>query len=91
MVMVRVIGLAVRLESEGRLAALVTLVARRTPATVRGEGDGMGTPADYTIIVLLVALGVGLWTMFDRVVAMQRDVEALKRKLGVQDPPADPG
>lgn len=47
----------------------------------------MGTPADYTIIVLLVALGVGLWTMFDRVVAMQRDIEVLKRKLGVSDPP----
>lgn len=47
----------------------------------------MGTPADYTIIVLLVALGVGLWTMFDRVVSMQRDIETLKRKLGVSDPP----
>jgi hypothetical protein len=51
----------------------------------------MGTPADYTIIVLLVALGVGLWTMFDRVVSIQRDVEAIKRKLGLLDPPADPG
>jgi hypothetical protein len=47
----------------------------------------MGTPADYTIIVLLVALGVGLWTMFDRIVQMQRDIEALKRKLGAADPP----
>ena len=47
----------------------------------------MGTPADFTIIVLLVALGVGLWTMFDRVVQLQRDVDALKRKLGVLDPP----
>ena len=47
----------------------------------------MGTPADFTIIVLLVALGVGLWTMFDRVVQLQRDVEAIKRKLGVLDPP----
>jgi hypothetical protein len=47
----------------------------------------MGTPADYTIIVLLVALGVGVWTMFDRIVSMQRDIEALKRKLGVLDPP----
>ena len=47
----------------------------------------MGTAADYTIIVLLVALGVGLWTMFDRVVQLQRDVDALKRKLGVLDPP----
>lgn len=47
----------------------------------------MGTAADYTIIVLLVALGVGLWTLFDRVVQLQRDVDALKRKLGVLDPP----
>jgi hypothetical protein len=90
MLMVRVTGfsgLAARLESEGRLATLDTLVARRTPATVRGEGNGMGTPADYTILVLLVALGVGLWTLFDRVVQMQRDIEAIKRKLGVSDPP----
>ena len=48
----------------------------------------MGSPADYTIIVLVVALGVGLWTLLDRVGQMQRDVEALKRKLGVIDPPA---
>ena len=47
----------------------------------------MGTAADYTIIVLLVALGVGLWTMFDRIVQMQRDIEAIKRKLGALDPP----
>lgn len=50
----------------------------------------MGTPADYTLIVLVVALGVALWTMFDRIVQMQRDLEALKRKLGVSDtPPVD--
>jgi len=47
----------------------------------------MGTPADYTIIVLLVAISVGLWTMYDRIVQLQRDVEALKRKAGVVDPP----
>jgi len=47
----------------------------------------MGTPADYTILVLLVAVGVGVWTVFDRVAAVQRDVDALKRKLGVSDPP----
>lgn len=47
----------------------------------------MGTPADYTIIVLVVAMGVGLWTMYDRIVQLQRDVEALKRKLGVGEPP----
>lgn len=41
----------------------------------------MPTPAELTILVLLVALGVGLWTLLDRVGAVQRDVEAIKRKL----------
>jgi hypothetical protein len=48
----------------------------------------MGSPADYTIIVLVVAIGVGLWSMYDRIAQMQRDIEALKRKIGVADPPA---
>jgi len=48
----------------------------------------MGTPADFTLIVLAVALGVAVWTLLDRVGQLQRDVEALKRKLGVSDPPA---
>jgi hypothetical protein len=69
------------------LAPWVTLVARRTPATVGGEETVMGTPADYTILVLLVAVGVGVWTVFDRLASLQRDVDALKRKLGVSDPP----
>ncbi|MGQ0532154.1 MAG: hypothetical protein ACT4OF_05600 [Caulobacteraceae bacterium] len=47
----------------------------------------MGTPADYTIIVLLVAVGVGLWTALDRLGQLQRDVEALKRRVGADDPP----
>lgn len=47
----------------------------------------MGTPAEYTILVLLVAMGVGLWSMFDRIGQVQRDLEALKKKLGVGDPP----
>lgn len=47
----------------------------------------MGTPADYTIIVLLVAVGVGLWTVLDRLTQLQRDVDALKSKNGVIDPP----
>lgn len=51
----------------------------------------MGTPADYTIIVLVVAMGVGLWTMFDRIVQLQRDVDALKRKVGVSDRPDSGG
>ena len=41
----------------------------------------MGTPAEYTILVLLVVLGVGVWTLLDRVAQVQRDVDALKRKL----------
>ncbi len=47
----------------------------------------MGTPADYTIIVLLVAVGVGLWTVLDRLTQLQRDVDALKQRAGVVDPP----
>ena len=48
----------------------------------------MGTTADYTILVLLVAIGVGLWTVLDRITQLQRDVDELKRKNGVIDPPA---
>lgn len=45
----------------------------------------MGTPADYTILVLLVAVGVGVWTALDRLAQLQRDVEAMKRRAGVSD------
>jgi len=45
----------------------------------------MGSPAEYTLLVLLVALGVGLWFMFDRLGHMQSDLDALKRKLDVRD------
>jgi hypothetical protein len=48
----------------------------------------MGSPADYTIIVLVVLVGVGVWTLLDRVGQLQRDVEALKRRLGEESPPA---
>ena len=52
----------------------------------------MGTPADYTILVILVALGVAMWTVLDRLAQLQRDVDALKRRAGVQDePPHDGG
>ena len=52
----------------------------------------MGSPADYTIIVLAVAIGVGLWTLLDRVQQMQRDLDTIKRKLGVDTAPErDPG
>jgi hypothetical protein len=39
----------------------------------------------------VVALGVGVWTLFDRLTQMQRDIDALKRKLGANDPPAGEG
>jgi hypothetical protein len=47
----------------------------------------MGSPADYTIIVMLAVIGAALWTLLDRVGQLQRDVETLKRKLGAFDPP----
>lgn len=46
----------------------------------------MGTPADYTIIVLLVAVGVGLWTALDRLSQLQRDVDTLKRRADDRPP-----
>jgi hypothetical protein len=45
----------------------------------------MGSPADFTIIVLAVAIGVGLWTLLDRLNQVQRDVDAIKRRIGVED------
>lgn len=50
----------------------------------------MGSAADYTIIVLLVALGVGLWSVFDRLGQIERDLAALKHKLGVVEAPPHP-
>lgn len=47
----------------------------------------MGSPADYTIIVLLVVVGVALWTVLDRLATLQRDVDAIKRKLDGDTPP----
>lgn len=44
----------------------------------------MGSPADYTIIVLVVALGVAVWTLLDRLAQVQRDLNAIKRKLGLE-------
>lgn len=48
----------------------------------------MGSPADYTIIVMVALVGVVVWTLLDRLSQVQRDIEALKRKLGAGDPPA---
>ncbi len=47
----------------------------------------MGSPADYTILVLLVIVAVGLWTALDRLSALQREVDAIKQKL--EPPPQD--
>lgn len=47
----------------------------------------MPSPAELTILVLLIAVGVGLWTVLDRVGQVQRDVDAIKRKLGADEPP----
>lgn len=41
----------------------------------------MGSPADYTIIVLVVVIAVVLWTLLERVTQLQRDVEAIKNQL----------
>lgn len=49
----------------------------------------MGTPADYTIIVLLVAVGVALWTVLDRLTQLQRDVDALKQRDRFVDRPPE--
>lgn len=45
----------------------------------------MGSPADFTIIVLAVAIGVGLWTLLDRLNQVQRDIDTIKRKLGGEE------
>lgn len=45
----------------------------------------MGTTADFTILVLLVGVAAGLWTALDRLNQLQRDVDALKKKLGAGD------
>ena len=50
----------------------------------------MGSPADCTIIVLLVVLGVAVWTLLERVGELQRDVAALKSKLDADDAPPPP-
>jgi hypothetical protein len=65
---------------------MASSIARRALFMLRGRG--MGTPADYTILVILVIMGVGVWSLLDRVRDLQRDVEALKRQLGA---PPDAG
>lgn len=47
----------------------------------------MGTPAEFTIIALLVVAAAGLWMVFERLGQVQRDMETLKRRLDIQDPP----
>ena len=40
----------------------------------------MGSPADYTIIFILLVLGYGIVTILDRLAALRRDVDALRGK-----------
>jgi hypothetical protein len=61
-------------------------VQRLDFAAAGAERSAMGSPADYTIIVLVVAVGVGLWTLLDRVTQLQRDLDAIKRTLGAEAP-----
>ncbi|MEZ5971829.1 MAG: hypothetical protein R3C31_08505 [Hyphomonadaceae bacterium] len=49
----------------------------------------MGTPAEYTIIVLLVAVCVALWTALDRLAQLQRDVDVLKRHADLDERPPE--
>jgi hypothetical protein len=45
----------------------------------------MGSPADYTLIVMVAVVGVAVWTLLDRIGQLQRDVDALKKKLGAEE------
>lgn len=46
----------------------------------------MGSPADFTLIVMAVVIGVALWTVLDRLGQVQRDLDALKRKVAGEEP-----
>lgn len=48
----------------------------------------MENAADYTILVILVVAGAALWTLLERVGQIQRDLDAVKRRLGAEEPPA---
>ncbi len=41
----------------------------------------MGSPADYLIIAIVSASGLALWIVLDRLAALRRDLDAIKRKL----------
>jgi HAMP domain-containing protein len=51
--------------------------------------NNLGTPADFTTIVMLIVIGVAVWFMWDRLAQLQRDVEALKHKLEASKLPKD--
>lgn len=53
----------------------------------RERSARMGSPAELTILVLLIALGAGLWTVWDKLSQTARDIEAIKRRLGADEPP----
>jgi hypothetical protein len=42
----------------------------------------MGTAADFTIIVILVVMGAALWSLLEKVAHLQRELEALRTRLG---------
>lgn len=41
----------------------------------------MGSPADYTIILMLAVIGVAVWMTLDKLSELKREIAALKRKL----------
>jgi hypothetical protein len=41
----------------------------------------MGSPADYTIILMLAVIGVAIWMTLDKLAELKREIAALKRKL----------
>jgi hypothetical protein len=41
----------------------------------------MGSPADYTIILMLAVIGVAIWMMLDKLAELKREIAELKRKL----------
>ncbi len=41
----------------------------------------MGSPADYTIILMLAVIGVAVWMMLDKLAELKREIAELKRKL----------
>lgn len=43
----------------------------------------MGSTADYIIIAILIVVGIAHWSAHDRLARIERDLAALKAKLGL--------